>query len=162
MRRFGSPIKAVLFAVGVLVATTAAAEEKRNPPDLVKHDTAQFVGSQACVTCHAKHPGKAPRLDRAVVGRGRQRWYASYQSLAPKYGFWNYGHGYRTTPGKFGARASKLLAMLEKGHHDVKLPAEDLHRITLWLDSCSVFYGVYEKAGGEAQLRGEVARPTLE
>jgi len=32
----------------------------------------------------------------------------------------------------------------------------------LWLDCLSVFYGVYEKEGGEAQLRGEIARPTLE
>jgi len=28
--------------------------------------------------------------------------------------------------------------------------------------SCSMFYGVYEKEGGEAQLRGEIVRPTLE
>jgi len=27
---------------------------------------------------------------------------------------------------------------------------------------CDQFYGVYEKEGGEAQLRGEIARPTLE
>jgi hypothetical protein len=32
----------------------------------------------------------------------------------------------------------------------------------LWLDCLSVFYGVYEQEGGEAQLRGEIARPTLE
>jgi hypothetical protein len=44
----------------------------------------------------------------------------------------------------------------------VKLPPEDLHRITLWLDCVSLFYGVYEKEGGEAQLRGEVVKPTLE
>jgi len=25
-----------------------------------------------------------------------------------------------------------------------------------------MFYGVYEKEGGEAQLRGEIAKPTLE
>ncbi|NQT87369.1 hypothetical protein HQ560_11425 [bacterium] len=95
-------------------------------------------------------------------------YYASYNSLAPKYGFYNYGGGwddpefYRTTPGKFGARASKLYQMLEKGHHEVKLSPEDMHRLTVWLDSCSMFYGVYEKEGGLAQLRGEVARPTLE
>ena len=52
--------------------------------------------------------------------------------------------------------------MLKKGHHKLKLPKEDLHRIAVWLDSVSVFYGVYEKEGGEAQLRGEVVRPTLE
>jgi len=69
---------------------------------------------------------------------------------------------YRTTPGAFGARASRLFALLQKGHHDVKLPPEDLHRLTVWLDSCSLFYGVYEKEGGEAQLRGEVPRPSLE
>jgi hypothetical protein len=52
--------------------------------------------------------------------------------------------------------------MLREGHHDLKLPPEDLHRLTVWLDSCSLFYGVYEKEGGEAQLRGEVPRPSLQ
>ena len=100
---------------------------------------------------------------------GRTQFYASYVSLAPKFGFasyggrdWNDAKWYRTTPGEFGARASKLYAMLQAGHHDVKLPPEDLHRLTVWLDSCSPFYGVYEKEGGEAQLRGELAVPTLE
>ena len=44
----------------------------------------------------------------------------------------------------------------------VLLPPEDMRRITVWLDSCSPFYGVYEKQGGEAQLRGEIVKPTLE
>jgi hypothetical protein len=52
--------------------------------------------------------------------------------------------------------------MLSKGHHDVKLSEDDMHRITLWLDSVSQFYGVYEREGGEAQLRGELAKPSLE
>jgi hypothetical protein len=52
--------------------------------------------------------------------------------------------------------------VLDKGHYNVKLSAEELHRLTLWLDCMSLFYGVYEKEGGEAQLRGELARPTLE
>jgi len=82
--------------------------------------------------------------------------------LAPKYGFWSYGEALRTMPGKFGARHSKLYQMLKIGHHDVTLSPEDMHRITVWLDSCSVFYGVYEKEGGEAQLRGEIVHPTLE
>ena len=69
---------------------------------------------------------------------------------------------YRTTPGHFGARASGLFALLEKGHYDVKLNDEEMHQLTLWLDCLSMFYGVYEKDGGEAQLRGEVVRATLE
>ena len=71
------------------------------------------------------------------------------------------GNPHRTTPGKFGARASKLYALLTEGHYDVELTEEEMHRITVWLDSASVFYGVYEKEGGEAQLRGEVVQATL-
>ena len=128
----------------------------------------QPVLEKNCLGCHQKHPDKAPRLDREVIvtskngRRSRQKWYASYHSLIHKYAFTSYGNPVRTTPGQFGARASKLYQMLKKGHHGVKLSKEDMHRITVWLDSCSIFYGVYEKEGGEAQLRGEVVYPTLE
>ena len=56
----------------------------------------------------------------------------------------------------------EALEILDKGHYDVKLSPEELHRLTLWMDCCSIFYGVYEKEGGEAQLRGEVVQPTLQ
>ncbi|MCX7047831.1 MAG: NPCBM/NEW2 domain-containing protein [Candidatus Sumerlaeota bacterium] len=119
----------------------------------------QPVLDKNCAECHAKNVGKAPNLGRQPLVRN---WYASYASLVPKYAYINYADGYRTTPGKFGAQASALYAMLKKGHHDVKLSAEDMHRITLWLDCVSMFYGVYEREGGQAQLRGEIAKPTLE
>ena len=61
-----------------------------------------------------------------------------------------------------GSSASKLYQMLKEGHHDVKLSDEEMHRITVWLDSCSIFYGVYEKEGGLAQLEGKIVYPTLE
>ena len=122
----------------------------------------QPVLDKKCVACHAENPEIAPRLDSEVIAKGRNIWYASYHSLAPEYGFWKYGNPHRTTPGKFGARASKLYEILNNGHHDVQLSDEELHRITVWLDSSSVFYGVYEKEGGEAQLRGEIVEPTLQ
>jgi hypothetical protein len=105
-------------------------------------------------------------MDSEVIpgdrNKWKETWYASYHSLIKDYAFYSYGNPVRTTPGKFGARASKLYKMLKAGHHDVKLSKEDMHRITVWLDSCSIFYGVYEKEGGKAQLRGEIVRPTLE
>ena len=91
-----------------------------------------------------------------------RNWYASYDSLVHKFGFYDYQDPYRTTPGQFGALASPLYQLLQAGHYDVQLPPEDLHRLTLWLDCTSMFYGVYEKDEGRAQLRGEVAYPTLE
>ena len=134
----------------------------------------QPVLDKKCVGCHTEHNKKlaaktikgkqAPLLDREIVKsrnlRGTQV-YRSYDSLI-NLAFWSYGDHYRTIPGKFGAKASKLYQMLEKGHHDVKLTKEEMRRITVWLDSCSNFYGVYSKEGGEAQLRGEIAMPTLE
>lgn len=138
----------------------------------------QPVLERNCLGCHEKHPEKAPRLDAKLASTNRgpvagvnpmTTYYQSYLSLAPLYGFYNYAGAnfndekwYRTTPGQFGARASKLYAMLEKGHHNVKLSGADRHRLEVWLDSCSLFYGVYEPEGGLAQLRGEIVRPTLE
>jgi hypothetical protein len=119
----------------------------------------QPVLDKNCVDCHAQNSDKAPNLAREPF---KNNWYASYYNLARKWGFWNYNDDYRTTPGQFGARAAKLLPLLEKGHYDVKLSDEEFHRLTLWLDCSSMFYGVYEKEGGLAQLKGAIAQPTLE
>lgn len=142
----------------------------RRPPSRLRPDVdgsnpfsyprlVQPVLDKQCVQCHAEKSATAPNLAREPLARN---WYASYNSLAQKFGFHEYDDRYRTTPGHFGARASGLVALLEKGHYDVKLGDEEMHRLTLRLDCMSMFYGVYEKEGGQAQLRGEIVRPTLE
>ena len=68
--------------------------------------------------------------------------------------------GSRTIPGQFGALASKLMDYLDEDHYGVKLTPQDRHRLTLWLDSNSEFYGSYENT--EAQARGEIVWPTLD
>ena len=119
----------------------------------------QPVLDRNCVKCHQENQAKrAPNLAREPI---QNKWFASYHTLV-KHGFTSYGDGYRTIPGRFGARASKLIAMLNEGHHDVKLSPDDFHRLALWLDSASMFYGVFEKEGGEAQLAGGIPKPTLE
>ncbi|MBN1419341.1 MAG: hypothetical protein JXP34_11220 [Planctomycetes bacterium] len=119
-----------------------------------------------CVACHSDR--KAIDLGGAI--EKPHGWTRSYTGLAAKYGF--YFHvsngsiatgvhgGSRTTPGAFGARAAPLLKYLDERHHGVKLSDEDFHRITLWLDCNSEFFGAYEDT--EAQSRGEIVRPSLE
>lgn len=119
----------------------------------------QPVLDKHCVECHARPESKTFSLAKDPV---QDRFYGSYNNLAPKYGFTNYGDPLRTTPGRFGAAVSPLYRLLRKGHYDVKLSGEEMHRIVLWLDCLSNFYGVYEEHGRQAQLRGEVAWPTLE
>jgi len=119
----------------------------------------QPVLDKHCVACHDQIGEKAPNLARRPI---KNHWYASYVSLVKDYGFYSYGNPVRTYPESFGAKTSKLYQLLKNGHYDVELSDEEMHRLTLWLDCCSIFYGVYEKEGGEAQLRGEYVLPTLE
>jgi hypothetical protein len=129
----------------------------------------QPVLDKYCVSCHRAEGGDRPRLDSAVIGYPRGNttryassdFYASYVSLIP-YSFRDYGNTYRTTPGQFGARASKLYPVLKKEHYGLKLPPDELRRIVLWLDSASQFYGVYEPERGKSQLRGEAVGPAIE
>jgi len=119
-----------------------------------------------CVACHQEK--KALDLSGAIDGPNG--WTRSYNNLAAKYGF--YYHvtngsinmdvhgGARTPAGRFGARAAPLSKYLAGEHYGVKLSQEDYHRITLWLDSNSEFFGAYENT--TAQARGEIVEPSLE
>jgi len=119
-----------------------------------------------CVACHVEK--KAVDL-RAVV-QDKHGWSRSYANLAGKYGFYfhvsngsiNSGihGGSRTVAGHFGATASPLLRYLDQDHYGVKMNREEWHRVTLWLDCNSEFYGSYENT--TAQARGEIVHPTLE
>ncbi len=132
--------------------------EGSNPFNYVR--LVQPVLDRNCAACHAKHPDRAPGLSGASDDNP---WLPSYRNLKPYAFFYDGGGAFtesKTYPGKFGARASKLYAILSGGHHDVKLSAHDWRRITLWLDCNSDFYGTYEHT--DAQKRGEIVRPVLE
>ena len=148
----------------------------------------QPVLDKKCVPCHTKNNNdanakkKAPDLtggpgqwNRSGYGGGKRIWSKSYISLTndknnettPIKGFAFAFSGRppgrtptRTVPGQFGALGSKLYAQIKKGHNDLKLTPEELHRITLWLDSNSLFYGAYHDL--EAQRKGKRVMPTLE
>ena len=127
----------------------------------------QPVLEKNCVSCHQKSRGegkKAPNLAANISSvRDGGHWYTSYASLRGYAFFWD-NAGFdsipNTTPGHFGARASKLYPMLAKGHHDLKLSKEELHRIALWLDCNSDFFGAYDNL--QDQLDGKVVWPRLE
>ena len=42
-----------------------------------------------------------------------------------------------------GAIANPLIALLEKGHHKVKLTAEEMDRLITWIDVVAPYYGTY-------------------
>jgi hypothetical protein len=131
----------------------------------------QPVLERHCVNCHGRSADDPPDLRRGSWQQDPFHWYRSYRNLQP-YAF-HYGaprdprrkHQYdrwqpaRTVPGQFGARASKLLSLLDQGHYDAELSPEELRRIIVWLDANSDFFGAYEDT--QAQARGDPVRPTL-
>jgi hypothetical protein len=153
----------------------------RRPPSVIRPDIedacpisfprlVQPVLKRACAECHAKNP-KAPSLagieqpgpdpEKARPHRG---WTPAYAALSER-GFGRSGKPpsrgeVRTVPGQFGAAASRLYQMLKAGHHELKLPPEDWHRLALWLDTNCNFYGAYFDT--EAQAAGERILPDLE
>lgn len=148
----------------------------RRPPSKIQPDVpgsnpfnyvrlVQPVLDRHCVDCHRQEKA----IDLSGAPDAPNGWTRSYFNLAPKYGFYyhvNNGSintgihgGSRTVPGKFGARAAKLVQYLDQRHYGVELTDEERHRINLWLDCNSEFYGSYENI--EAQARGEVVLPTL-
>ncbi len=134
----------------------------------------QPVLDRNCVGCHREK--NALDLTGAVeswIDRDKNdcRYTRSYVHLAADYGFWFHAlnhclntsgvhGGSRTIPGKFGARASRLLDYLDERHHGVKLSDEDFHRMALWLDCNSEFLGAYEEA--EAQAHGKLVSSRLD
>ena len=122
----------------------------------------QPVLDRKCVPCHTKNKGKkAPDLTAEVSGRGG--WTASYNSLGRYVAYYNSPKPWnetRTTPGRFGARASKLIRMLDAGHHKVELTDEEFHRIAVWIDCNAGFYGAYLRTAEQA--KGIGVEPSLD
>jgi hypothetical protein len=132
----------------------------------------QPILDKHCVACHGQDASEPPDLRRGNWQQHSFLWYDSYRYLRP-YAF-HFGaardetrkHQYdrwqpaRTVPGAFGARASRLFALLDQGHYGVELSADELRRVTVWLDTNSDFFGAYENT--QAQARGEFVLPKLQ
>jgi cytochrome c553 len=120
----------------------------------------QPVWDRHCVACHgATEPAGGMCLTGGLPDGSA--YSHSYRALARKeWVHWfdsvNGGEWIAlTTPGQFGARASRLSAFLRSGHGGVVLPAEDLARVNLWLDVNVPFYGAYEARHVAAQRESE-------
>jgi hypothetical protein len=141
----------------------------------------QPVLDEKCVGCHKKHAdapnlgasgGFSEKMKKAKL-KGKNFFTASYVNLAPY--AWCYdtrggnalwaaenSTGVRSVPGEVGAYVSPLYKMLTTGSHKdkVDLTAEEMARITTWLDCQSIFMGAYHNT--LAVKKGEAVEPQLE
>jgi len=125
------------------------------------------VFDKKCVACHKKNADKkAPDMSYASLARpdllftlhGTHFQFRGGDQCLHCLGI----GGSRTTPGRFGAQASGLIAALKKKQHkDLKLTKDELRRITLWLDmnANEICWISDDVEVVDAQKRGEVVWP---
>jgi hypothetical protein len=127
----------------------------------------QPVLDAKCVSCHGeKRDAKAPDLRKGNFLADKDFFYTSVRSLG-RY-VHHYGAGIEwdaftppyTEPGKFGAYASPLYALLAKGHHEVKLTDEEMRRLVLFMESNASFFGHDHDPRGQAD--GWIVYPVLQ
>ena len=114
----------------------------------------QPVWDRHCVRCHdgTEGPGKSPPVLTSQPAEGFSR---SYVALKPSMRWYEWGGAtiepIATRPGRLGADASPLVAVLNDANHseNVNLSDQDWRRIFIWLDANAPFYGTY----GEAEQR---------
>jgi formylglycine-generating enzyme required for sulfatase activity len=121
----------------------------------------QPVLDAKCVKCHDGSKDGRPNL--ADKKHGFHEFYNSYQAL----------HPYVRRPGPEGdyhilkpleyhASTSELVQMLEKGHHDVKLSAEEWDRLVTWIDMNVPCFGTWsDRMGREAVAKQHAERADL-
>jgi NPCBM/NEW2 domain-containing protein/hydrazine synthase alpha subunit-like protein/WD40 repeat protein len=126
----------------------------------------QPVLDRLCVECH-NGPESDGGLD--LSGKPAGAFTASYNALAPlvSYSEWKgtpqANSEPMTAPDTFGARASKLMALLLEGHENVELTPDDLERLSTWMDANALFYGTFDPEDQKRQQLGElIAGPALE
>jgi hypothetical protein len=136
----------------------------------------QPVLDAKCVSCHGEdRKENLPDLRRGDWAHDKFHFFTSFYSLVPKVQY--FSRAYRgdwakvgvqrdafvepyTEPGRFGAYASPLYAMLAKGHHDVKLSDGERLRLVLFMDSNAAYFGHDHDIS--AQAEGRAVPPVLQ
>ena len=120
----------------------------------------QPVLDRHCARCHS---GPEPRGGIDLTAEPDGAFTRAYAALARRVPFsaWSGGDFQKansepmTYPGRFGARASPLMEKLLAGHRGVSLDADDIARLTTWMDANALFYGTFDPADQARQRRGE-------
>ena len=123
----------------------------------------QPVLDRYCVQCHSAEKPKEESGGVFLTGEPEAQFSKSYNALVGRVPYRDSNGPPRTSPDQYGARGSKLTTLLVKGHHDVKLAAQDWERLITWMDTNALFYGTFNHEDQARQLRGErIEGPELE
>ncbi len=144
------------FAVRRAPSAIAPGPDGTRPFSFVR--LVQPLLSRHCAECHDPSVAKNP-VPPLLAGTPSEWFTTAYDNLKP-YLAWP-SPDEATRPGRLGADASPLAAILASERHraHVDLPDEALRTFYLWLDAHVPFYGTYEEEDLAAQRRGAAVAP---
>ncbi len=153
-----------------LAVPTKSNIASKNPPQTLKRwygpvrgfsfdREVQPVLDQSCVGCHDGKDKNVPNFSRNQKIQ-YDRFSMAYWNLM-KYVRRNGPEGdyHVLTPLEFHANTSRLIQLLEKGHHNVKLTKEQMDRLVTWIDINVPYHGTWTEA---TKIRGNFAERRLE
>jgi hypothetical protein len=123
--------------------------------------TVKPVFDAKCTPCHTSQ-AKGPDMTYASLANYTFSWtgpgnpFVNGDILTPLHG------GSRSLPNQYGAVYSKLTAYCDSTHHNVKLTAQELRRITLWMDLNSNELCAYNAAKIADQKAGKIVWPEID
>jgi formylglycine-generating enzyme required for sulfatase activity len=130
----------------------------------------QPILNAKCIKCHDGSKKAGPDFADTKLGKGQRAMAAfpsSYNQLHPFVRRPGPESDYFVaTPLEYHASTSELIQILEKGHYDVKLSAEDWDRLVTWIDMNVQAYGTWAqqpkydkvKLAAERKLRIELRK----
>jgi hypothetical protein len=123
--------------------------------------TVKPVFDAKCAPCHIQQ-AKGPDMTYASLANYTFSWcgpgnpYVNGDIITPLHG------GSRSMPNMYGAVYSKLTQYCDSTHYNVKLTAQELRRITLWMDLNSNELCAYSDATIADQKAGKIVWPEID
>jgi formylglycine-generating enzyme required for sulfatase activity len=121
----------------------------------------QPVLDRYCVGCHDGKPRKDARkipdfIARPAVRQGGTQFTPSYVAMRSYVrGITMEGDMHMLEPYEVHASTTALVQILEKGHHNVKLPTEAWDRIVTWIDLNTPAHGTWKEIVGEKKVNNQ-------
>ncbi len=128
--------------VGVFLLAVAAGARAQIAPGPLSQAHKSLSGPTQCVSCH-KPGGRDSKL--LLVADKSYETLVDYGKPSLRTVVWaRYNQG-RSTAGRCEAATSSLLALLAKGHYDVRLTDDDWQRLATWMDTYGQRLGYYDR-----------------
>jgi hypothetical protein len=162
-RRYRAPKSAANMPIAFGRAASTLQPEADGSAPLSYAKLIQPILDKNCTTSSCHGTAKPGDLSKGGYTSNADKFYTSYANLKPYLSYYNFDYSWGpvvTTPGKFGARISKLYPLLKAGHQGLTLSAADLRSIALWLDLNSDMYS--DDVQRDAQASGQAVKPAVE